>query len=296
MENNNNISSVLREATKDILTEDVLKEIEAAFNSTVNERVQLHVEKALSEQDADYSKKLETLVEAIDTDHTDKLKKVVEAIDADRAEKLKTVVEKYEAALNKEAAAFKSSMVDKVSKFLDLYIDEKLPTTAINEAVKNKRAVGLLEDLRKVLSVDMILAKDNIRDAIVDGKTKIDEAASQLEAANKQVTKLTEENKKLTSKIVLEEKISNLDEDEKTYMKKMLNGKSAEFIKENFDYTLNLFEKTEEERISNLKTEAVTESVSTTVDRPVIEEKVSEPVNEEVAPAFGLYMSELKKY
>jgi hypothetical protein len=100
MENNNNISSVLREATKDILTEDVLKEIEAAFNSTVNERVQLHVEKALSEQDADYSKKLETLVEAIDTDHTDKLKKVVEAIDADRAEKLKTVVEKYETALN----------------------------------------------------------------------------------------------------------------------------------------------------------------------------------------------------
>lgn len=296
MENNNNITSVLREATKDILTEDVLKEIEAAFNSTVNERVQLHVEKALSEQDADYSKKLETLVEAIDTDHTDKLKKVVEAIDADRADKLKTVVEKYETALNKEAAAFKSSMVDKVSKFLDLYIDEKLPTTAINEAVKNKRAVGLLEELRKVLSVDMILAKDNIRDAIVDGKTKIDEAASQLEAANKQVTKLTEENMKLTSKIVLEEKISNLDEDEKTYMKKMLNGKSAEFIKENFDYTLNLFEKTEEERLSNLKTEAVTESVSTTVDRPVIEEKVSEPVNEEKAPSFGLYMNELKKY
>jgi hypothetical protein len=296
MENNNNISSVLREATKDILTEDVLKEIEAAFNNTVNERVQLHVEKALSEQDADYSKKLETLVEAIDTDHTDKLKKVVEAIDADRADKLKTVVEKYETALNKEAAAFKSSMVDKVSKFLDLYIDEKLPTAAINEAVKNKRAVALLEDLRKVLSVDMILAKDNIRDAIVDGKTKIDEAASQLEAAIKQVAKLTEENKKLTSKVVLEGKISNLDEDKKTYMKKMLDGKSAEFIKENFDYTLNLFEKTEEERLSNLKTEAVTESVSTTVDRPVIEEKVSEPANEEAAPAFGLYMSELKKY
>ena len=296
MENNNNITSVLREATKDILTEDVLKEIEAAFNTTVNERVQLHVEKALSEQDTDYSKKLETLVEAIDTDHTDKLKKVVEAIDADRAEKLKTVVEKYETALNKEAAAFKSSMVDKVSKFLDIYIDEKLPTAAINEAVKNKRAAGLLEDLRKVLSVDMILAKDTIRDAIVDGKTKIDEAASQLEAANKQVAKLTEENKKVTSKIVLEEKISNLDEDRKTYMKRMLNGKSSEFIKENFAYTLNLFEKTEEERLLNLKTEAVTESVTTNVDRPVIEEAVSEFAGDEAAPAFGLYMSELKKY
>lgn len=290
----NNISKVLKEATKDILTEDVLKEIEAAFNNTVNERVTLHVEKALAEQDADYSKKLETLVEAIDTDHTNKLKKVVEAVDADRAAKLKTVVEKYEAALNKEAAEFKSSIVEKVSKYLDLYIDEKLPTATVNEAVKNKRAINLVEDLRKVLSVDMALAKDNIRDAVIDGKTKLDEAAKQLEAATKQVTELSEENKKLASKLVLEEKISNLDEDKKSYMKKMLSGKSVEFIKENFDYTLNLFEKTEEERLTNLKTEAVTESVSTKVDRPVIEEKVSEPAP--VEPSFNAYMSELQKY
>lgn len=290
----NNISKVLKEATKDILTEDVLKEIEAAFNNTVNERVSLHVEKALAEQDADYSKKLETLVEAIDADHTSKLNKVVEAIDADRAAKLKTVVEKYEAALNKEASEFKSSMVDKVSKYLDIYLEEKLPTATVNEAVKNKRAINLVEDLRKVLSVDMALAKESIRDAVVDGKTKIDEAAKQLEAANKQVTELSEENKKLASKLVLEEKVSNLDEDKKSYMKKMLSGKSAEFIKENFEYTLNLFEKTEEERLTNLKTEAVTESVSTTVDRPVIEEKVSEPAA--VEPTFTAYMSELGKY
>ena len=290
----NNISKVLKEATKDILTEDVLKEIEAAFNNTVNERVTLHVEKALAEQDADYSKKLETLVEAIDTDHTNKLKKVVEAVDADRAAKLKTVVEKYEAALNKEAAEFKSSIVEKVSKYLDLYIDEKLPTATVNEAVKNKRAINLVEDLRKVLSVDMALAKDNIRDAVIDGKTKLDEAAKQLEAATKQVTELSEENKKLSSKLVLEEKISNLDEEKKSYMKKMLSGKSVEFIKENFEYTLNLFEKTEEERLTNLKTEAVTESVSTKVDRPVIEEKVSEPAS--VEPSFNAYMSELQKY
>jgi len=291
----NNITKVLKEATKDILTEDVLKEIEAAFNNTVNERVTLHVEKALAEQDADYSKKLETLVEAIDTDHTNKLKKVVEAVDSDRAAKLKAVVEKYEAALNKEAAELKTSLVDKISKYLDIYLEEKLPTATVNEAVKNKRAMTLVEDLRRVLSVDMALAKDSIRDAVVDGKTKLDEAAKQLEAANKQVTELSEENKKLSSKLVLEEKISNLDEDKKAYMKKMLSGKSVEFIKENFNYTLNLFEKTEEERLTNLKTEAVTESVSTKIDRPVIEEKVSEPVVS-VDPSFNVYMHELKKY
>jgi len=290
------ITKVLKEATKDILTEDVLKEIEAAFNNTVNERVQLHVEKALSEQDEDYSKKLETLVEAIDADHTAKLKKVVEAVDADRAAKLKAVVEKYETALNGEASSFKDTMVDKVSKYLDLYIDEKLPVTTVNEAVKNRRAYAILEDLRKMLSVDMALASENIRDAVVDGKKRIDEAAGQLEAALKQVKELSEENKRLSSKLVLEEKISDLDNDKKTYMKKMLSGKSPEFIKENYDYTLKMFEKTEEERLSNLKTEAVTESVATSVDRPVIEEKASEPASEVVEPSFSYYMNELKKY
>jgi len=289
------VTEMLKEATKDILTEEVFKEIEAAFNSAVNERVQLHVEKALNEQDEDYSKKLETLIEAIDTDHTNKLKKVVEAVDADRAAKLKTVVEKYESAINKEAASFKDTLVEQISKYLDAYIAEKIPTETVNEAVKNKKAVTLLEDLRKLLSVDMALSNDNIRDAVVDGKKRIDEAAGQLEAATKQVEKLSEENKKLASKLVLEEKIQNLDEDKKTYMKKMLSSKSLEFIKENFDYTLKMFEKTEEERLTNLKSEAVTETVTTKIDRPVIEES-AKIADEAVDPAFGLYMRELKKY
>ena len=292
----NNISKVLKEATKDILTEDVLKEIEAAFDASVSERVQIHVEKALAEQDADYSKKLETLVEAIDTDHTNKLKKVVEAIDADRASKLKAVVEKYEATLNKEAAEFKGSMVSEISKYLDLYLEEKLPTASIQEAVKNKKAMALLENMRQTLSVDMAVSKDTIRDAIVDGKKRLDEAASQLEAATKEVARLSEENKKLASRVTLDEKVSTLDEDRKTYMKKMLNGKSAEFVKENFDYTLKLFEKTEEERLKTLKTEAVTESATSNVDRPVIEEAASAPVEDKADPYFDTYMGELSKY
>ena len=69
------IKSILKEATQDLLSEDVLKEIEDAFNTTVSEKVQIHVTKALTEQDEDYSKKLEHLLEAIDADHTNKLEK-----------------------------------------------------------------------------------------------------------------------------------------------------------------------------------------------------------------------------
>jgi hypothetical protein len=289
-----NITDTLREATKDILTEDVLKEIENAFNSSVNEKVKIHVEKALLEQDEDYSKKLEKLVEAIDTDHTDKLNKVVEAIDADRAEKLKTVVEKYETALATEASNLKNTLVESISNYLEKFLDEKLPYADIEAAVKNKKALSMLTNLREALAVDMALSKESIKEAVVDGKNKIDEAAKQLEASNKLVEELKTELNKVKAELALESRIQDLDAEKKEYMKKMLNGKSAQFITENFKYTLGLFEKTEEERLSGLKEEAVKETVSEKVDRPVIAESVTEEASAE--PAFRGYMSELSKY
>ena len=291
-----NISQVLKEATKDILTEDVLNEIQAAFEASVNEKVALHVEKALTEQDEDYSKKLENLLEAIDADHTSKLNKVVKALDSDRAAKLRMVIEKYENALTSEANNFKSTLVEQVSNYLDLYLEEKVPTVAIEEAVNNKRAISVLADIRKMLSVDMALAQESIREAVVDGKSRIDEAAGQLEVANKRVASLTEELSKVKANLILEQKLSPLDDEKQKYMKKMLANKSAKFIAENFDYTLGLFEKTEEERLTGLKNEAIVETVASTVDRPVIEESINTSTSTEDAPLFNVYMSELGKY
>jgi len=288
------ITQVLKEAAKDILTEDVLKDIEAAFNTAVQNKVAIHVEKALNEQDEDYASKLEGLVKAIDADHTAKLKMVVEAIDNDRAGKLKKIVSKYEAALVKEAADFKSSLVEQVSDYLELYLEEKLPLVEVQEAVNNKRAVATLNEIRNMLSVDMALAKESIKEAIVDGRSRLDEAATQLETANKQVNELKSKLTLTESQLVLEKKVSTLDSGEKAYMKKMLTGKSAKFIVENFDYTLSLFNKSEEARLKTLKNEAITETVATTVDRPVIEESVAEL--DEADPSFNLYLSELKKY
>jgi len=158
-----NITDTLKAATKDILTEDVLKQIETSFNTAVEEKAKLHVEKALLEQDEDYAKKLETRIEAMDADHTNKLNKLVEAIDADRAAKLQAVVSKYETALTEEASNFKNEIVNEVSKYLELYLDEKLPVTEVKDAVKNKRALTVLEDVRKMLAVDGALSQAAIR-------------------------------------------------------------------------------------------------------------------------------------
>lgn len=290
-----NITEILKEASKDILTEDVLKEIETAFDAAVEARAVLHVEKALIEQDADYANKLEKLIEAIDTDHTKKLQKVVEALDTDRAQKLKKIVKKYETALVKEAGNFKSTLVDQISNYLDLYLEEKLPLAEIQEAVNNKRANNVLDEIRNMLSVDMALAQDSIKDAVVDGKNRLDEAATQLEDTKKQITELTEKLSKTQAELVLEQKVAKLGEEERVYMKKMLGGKSSKFITENFDYTLGLYSKSEEDRLAGLKTEAITETIATKVDRPVVEESVETETTEN-DPAFGVYLSELKKY
>jgi len=288
------IVDVLKEATKDILSEETLKEIETVFNTAVNERVELHVKKALEDQDTDYASKLEKLVEAIDTDHTEKLQKVVEAIDADRTNKLKMVIEKYETALQNEANKFKGDLVNKISKYLDLYLDEKLPVTAVNEAVKNKRALNVLNSLRNTLAVDMALSKESIKDAVVEGKNRLDEAAKQLEASNKELNALKAELTKVKAELTLEKKIQGLNDEKKAYAKKMLSGKSEEFVKENFDYTLGLYEKTEEEEVASIKEEAIKNTVASKVDRPVI----TESVKQEESPdfAFNAYLGELKKY
>ena len=74
------ITDILKEQTKDILSEEVLGEIETAFNEAIEQRSNLHAEAALAQQDDNHATKVQELLEAIDTDHTAKLDRIVEAI------------------------------------------------------------------------------------------------------------------------------------------------------------------------------------------------------------------------
>ena len=149
------------------------------------------------------------------------------------------------------------------------------------------------------------MAKSSIREAVEDGKRQIVEARSA--AAN-----LQEDNQKLAkavkiqqAQIVLEKVSAGLPEEKRRHMSKVLEGKSAEFIKENFEYTLKMFEKTEEEKVDELKKEVTKEKTLT--ERPINEraELVQESVHEQLAQdspdrqdpsLFGTYMGELTKW
>lgn len=291
----NNITDVLKEAAGDILTEDVLQQIETVFNEAVEERATIRVEKALVEQDTQHADKLNKLLEAIDGDHTSKLEKIVEAIDQNHSQKLATVVKRYEKAINESAGDFKSTLVESISTYLDEYVEELIPSESINEAVKNKKAVTVLEDLRKNLAVNFALSKDYIKDAITDGKAQLDEASQSIQSLQESNDRLASEAASLKSHILLTEMTSDLPEEKKSYVYRVLQEKSEEFIKENFDYTLRLFDKTEEQKLEEYKSEAKTKTAS--VDRPLINEQAPAPTTTEPKSGLGsIYMSELGKF
>lgn len=289
------ITALLKEATKDLLTEETLKSIQQSFDGAVNERTQIHIEKALLEQDNEYASKLEKLIAAIDKDHTNKLNRVVEAIDINHSNKLRMIVEGYEKALTSEATKFKAETVNTLSKYLDLYLEEKIPTASVNEAVENKRAFLVLDEVKKILAVDQAMAQDSIREAVVDGKKTIDELTKALNEVTAKNKKLEESYHTTKSDLLIEQKISVLPEEKKQYMKKMLDSKSPKYVSENFDYILGLYDKNEQETLEVLKEQATKQSVSANAELPrVVEEKAE--VSGEAHPVLTSYMSELKKY
>ena len=273
-----------KEATE-VLTEESVGAIEGA----IKDKIELQVEVALTQQDDLYAEKLQELVTAIDKDHTSKLNRVVEAVDHNNATKLLKIIKKYDNELNSKADGFKETLVESISDYLEEYVDEAIPAKAILEATQNRTAKEVLTNLRKVLAVDSTLMSESVKEAVVDGKTQIDDL-------DQKVTKLEKENKLLkeaytTTKadLILESKTAHLTGKKKEYMIRILSDKSPKFIEENYDYTERLFDKKERERISVIKEEAFTKrKVKADAPRPKISEKKKEVRNP--------YLEELQRH
>lgn len=293
----NSFITSIKEATQGLLSEESLQAIEVAFNSATDQKVALSVEAALLKQDEEYANKLKALLEAIDKDRTAKLVKVVEAVDANNVAKLKKVVAKYKSSLAKEATEFKNSLVGSISKYLEVYLEQTIPQNFINEAVLERKAQKVLENLRNTLSVDSTLMNESVRDAIIDGKRQINEARSELEKAQQQVKAVNAELEKARAGVLFAEKTQNLPAKKREYVRKVLAGKSSAFIAENIDYTIALFDKSEAEQVDFLKEQALKDAVATD-DAPVSQEVISENNADKTgnADVASHYLAELAKY
>jgi hypothetical protein len=179
-------------------------------------------------------------------------------------------------------------------------LEENMPSSMVEEAVHNKRAANVLNELRSMLSIDLVLGQENIKSAVMDGKKKIEESNSQITKLKKQNRMLAEKFETAKSDLVLEKKIQGLTEEKASYMRRVFDGKTAEFIAENFSYTSKLFDKQETKKIEQLTEQAKEQSISSKVDRPIVEER-TEVVEESASdtpdhPLTSTYMDELGRF
>jgi hypothetical protein len=272
-----NLKSLFTEDVQKVLTEETLTAIEEAFN----DKVKLSVDAALIEQDDIYAEKLETLVTTLDTDRAKKMKRVVEAVDKSNASKLVKIVKMYERDSKVEAKKFKKVMVESISAYLDEFLKESVNQKDIEQAVKNKTAFNVLENLRNVLAVDSVMMKESVQEAVIDGKSQITKLQKENAELKKQFKALYEQNQKTEVGSLLESKISKFPESKKGFLKRALADKSVKFIEENFDYTVRLFDKQEKSKLQTLKEDAINKReikpdfVTSFKKEKVIEEKVN---------------------
>lgn len=237
------LKSIFESVDKEILSEDTLKAISSLIEEKVNakaqERVELEVENAVKTQYEKFKTVSEKAISAIDADHTNKIKMVVNAIMEDYDQKLLTVHEGYKNLIANTAIKHRDTLVESVDEFLDLYIEKSIPKQEIEEAARNQYALKAIEEARKILGVDEKYIKGNIKEALVDGKRQMDTLLKENEELKK--AKMIAESKK-----VLAEKTANLPVETARFVRSRLEGKSAKFIKENFEYVMDMFGRQEQ--------------------------------------------------
>ena len=289
------IQELLKEATKDTLSEENLQKLQEAIEtkakSIAKKDYDLKLEAALAKQDSQYADKLEKFLEDVDNDHTEKMETLVEGLSQKHYDQLTKLITKYKSEYITECKTFKDALVTKVDKFFDIVVEEQVPKKELQEAVENVRSKLVLEKIAKIIGVDKIQQNKLVKEGLTEAKSEID-------TLREEVQKLQGERKKLlTEKVVgkrkelLAEKTQGLPKVKKEYINKVLGNKSIDFITENFEYTLALFDEEEDSSREVLKEEATkkTKIISENVDR--VEKEVVEEKTEKTATGTEQYLS-----
>lgn len=292
------IQEVLEKIGGDALTIESKQAIAEAFDQAVEtkaqERIDLEVQNALTQLDEDHSNKLTTLLETVDADHTKKLMSVVKKIDEDHSNKLKTVIKRYNSIINEEAAKFRDAFVDEISNYLELYVDRAIPARQIAEATENTQARRMLEQIKKIVSVDKAFINENVREALQDGKETIDTLRSEL---NKVLKENVEINKKFNvahTALILEKNTSSFPTEKRNFVMRVLKDKPPEYVKENFNYVVEMYKREESDSREIIKEEAQQQAVTNKVATPkLVLESISDNATSETDLSVNGYLEAL---
>jgi hypothetical protein len=279
--------------------EAIVEAFESAVDSKVNERVELEVANVVERIDEDHSQKLTTLLEAVDNDHTQKLINVVQKVDEDHTKKLKHIIKRYDSILKEEAAKFRDSFIDEISNYMELYLDKAIPKQQIAEATQNSSARKMIEEIKKIVAVDKAFISENIKEALKDGKQTIDGLKGELNKVIQENVMLNKNFNKARTALLLEKNTSNFSDEKRNYIFKVLGDKKPEYVKENLNYVVEMYNRDVQDERELIKEEASKNAVSKNVEAPKsVLESVSRNItsDDRNSGTANIYLDELKKF
>jgi hypothetical protein len=287
------LNTIFESVDSQLLSEDTKKAISSLIEEKVNEKVQerltLELESVIKTQHAKFKKASSLAIEAIDKDHVSKIDGIVKILQKEHNNQLTAIHGAHKKIVSETAVSHRDSIVEGVDRFLDSYIEKHLPKEQIEEAAKNKYALKAIEEARKILGVDTKFMTQNFKETLVDGKRQMDRLLQENTELKKRT--LISESKK-----VLSEKISNLPVEVSRFVKSRLENKSAQYIKENFDYVVDMYHRQEK---TQKKSALLNENRQTfIVDRKQVVEELlkesapSQQVNHNL-PMEDMYLSGL---
>jgi hypothetical protein len=264
----NELKTIFEKVDSDILSEDVLKSltslIEGKISQKVEERSTLEVENALKLQLEKFEKASGVVIQRIDEDHLGKIRQVVEHLNKSHTDKLIQIKEGYEKIIKETAVSNRDSIVEGINDFIDMYIEQNLPREQIAEAARNQFAMKQIDEARRILGIDDKFIKNNVKEALVDGKRQVDKLIK--ENTDLKRHRIVEESNNILSK-----KVSNLPANVAKFVRSRLEGKSPEFIKENFQYVIDLYKRSQKQE----KTAAlINENKNLNVDRTRVADEI----------------------
>jgi len=271
------------------------------------------LKEALTAQDTNYASKLTQAVNHIDESHTSKLSEIVNAIDKDHSNKFKIaftkldedhtamlqkIVNKYEKLLTEEAVSYKESLTTDISDYMNVYLEKAIPKNQISEAVENIKARKTLNAIRDLVSISEEYIDTEVKEALQDGKKIIDSLKKELNEAIKSNVEVNKKLNQTESAYLLEQKTKSLTPATKAHVNKLLKNKTPEFIQENFQYVVEMFEKDIDEKEEDTKERVMSKRISESIDRPEIvteSENIGSYFTKNEDSSVGGYLSEMKK-
>lgn len=230
--------------------------------------------------DEEHTNKMKEIVKHIDNVHYNKMKTVLEAVDADRAGKLKQIEEKIDTdhtaklqnIINMYESNYNENLIEKVSDYLDVYLEEVLPEEKAVNMAKVARYDEVFMEMRKLLVVTDEFVNSEIKEAVEDAKQQLDEKTDSINELMLEKIAMTKAIERLEAKALLREKTENMTAGEKAYITKFFENAAVTEINSKLNEAVRAYDNDMTRKKAKLLSKAKV------TDIPVIQEAVEEVI------------------